>query len=104
MVVTKEWNAASPQILTAAASNEVLTLVEFEFTKTGPSGQQTVFESVTLTNATISAAKQYMGFPDAGEPPNPHELEDVSFTFQKIEVTNHEGKTTFVDDWGVINR
>jgi type VI secretion system secreted protein Hcp len=99
VVVTKGWDAASPQILTAAATNEVLVLVEFEFTKPTPDGREFVFETVKLTNATISAAKQYIGFPDAGEPPNPRDLEDVSFTFQKIEVTNTEGRTTFVDDW-----
>lgn len=99
IVVTKEWGAASPQILSAASTNEVLPLVEFEFLRSNPQGMESVFETVTLTNATISAFKQYVGFPDAGEPPNPHPLEDVSFTFQKIEVTNSEGKTTAVDDW-----
>ncbi len=100
VVVTKEWDAASPQIFTAAATNEVLPLVEFEFTRVGPDGREFVFESVKLTNATIAAAKQHIGFPDAGEPPNPRPLEDVSFTFQKIELTNNEARTTFVDDWG----
>jgi type VI secretion system secreted protein Hcp len=89
IVVTKEWGAA----------NEALPLVEFEFPKANLRGEETVFESVTLTNATISAVKQYIGFPAAGQPASPHSLEDVSFTFQKIEVTNYEGKTTFVDDW-----
>lgn len=99
IVVTKEWGAASPQILSAVSTNEALPLVEFEFLRSNPQGMESVFETVTLTNATISAFKQYVGFPDAGEPPNPHPLEDVSFTFQKIEVTNSEGKTTAVDDW-----
>jgi len=58
-----------------------------------------VFQTVTLTNATISTFKQYIGFPDAGEQSNPHPLEDVSFTFQKIEVTNNEGRTAASDEW-----
>jgi type VI secretion system secreted protein Hcp len=99
IVITKDWDAASPQIFQAAAVNEVLPQVEFEFLKTTPQGVEAVFETVTLTNATISAVKHYIGFPDAGEPPNPHALEDVSFTFQKIEITNSEGKTTAADDW-----
>jgi type VI secretion system secreted protein Hcp len=99
IVITKEWDAASPQIFQAAATNEVLPQVELEFLRTGPQGIESVFETVTLTNATISAVKQYIGFPDAGEPPNPHPLENVSFTFQKIEITNAEGKTMAVDDW-----
>ncbi len=99
IVVTKEWGAASPQIMSAATSNEVLQQVEFEFVRTNAQGMEYVFQTVTLTNATISAFKEYIGFPDAGEPPNPHPLEDVSFTFQKIEITNNDGKTTAVDDW-----
>jgi type VI secretion system secreted protein Hcp len=99
IVITKDWDAASPQIFQAASTNEVLLQVEFEFLKTTPQGVEAVFETVMLTNATISAVKHYIGFPDAGEPPNPHALEDVSFTFQKIEITNSEGKTTAADDW-----
>jgi type VI secretion system secreted protein Hcp len=99
IVITKEWDAASPQMFQAASTNEVLPQVELEFSKTGPTGVESVVQTVTLTNATISAMKQYIGFPDAGEPPSPHALEDVSFTFQKIEITNAEGKTTAVDDW-----
>jgi type VI secretion system secreted protein Hcp len=99
IVITKEWDAASPQIFQAASTNEVLAQVELEFLRPSPTGVDTVFQTITLTNATISAVKQYMGFPDAGEPPNPHPQEDVSFTFQKIEITNAEGRTMAVDDW-----
>ena len=99
IVVTKDWGAASPQIMSAAATNELLPSVEFEFLRTNAQGMEYVFQTVTLTHPTISAFKEYIGFPDAGEPPNPHPLEDVSFTFQKIEVTNNDGKTTAMDDW-----
>lgn len=101
VVVTKEWNPASPQILQAAATNEMLPQVQVEFSRSGATGADAVFEIVTLTNATISAMKQYIGFPDAGEPPNPHPLEDVSFTFQRIEIKNLEGNTTAIDELGI---
>ena len=101
VVITKEWDAASPLIMNAAGTNEVLTLVEFEFLKTNAQGAQFAFETIRLTNATISGVKRYIGFPDSGEPPNPHSLEDISFTFQKIEVVSTEGRTTFSDDWNV---
>jgi type VI secretion system secreted protein Hcp len=99
IVATKEWGAASPQIFQAIATNESLPLVEFEFLRTDPRGLETVIETVTLTNATVSGFKQYIGFPDPGEQPSNRQLEDVSFTFQKIEVTSTEGKTTAMDDW-----
>jgi type VI secretion system secreted protein Hcp len=98
---TKEWDASSPQIFEAVSSNEVLSLVEFDFVRAGAGGQDEVYETIKLTNATISAVKRYMGFPDAGEPPDPRQLEDVSLTFSKIEISNNDGKTVFMDDWNV---
>ena len=102
IVITKDWDAASPQIFQAAATNEVLPLVELEFWRASPQGAETVLERVTLTNATISSVKQYIGFPSAGEPPNSHPQEDVALTFQKIEMTNPDGKTGASDDWSAV--
>lgn len=31
--------------------------------------------------------------------PDTHELEEVSFTFERIEITNQAGKTMAMDDW-----
>ncbi len=96
---TKQWDSSSPQIHQAAATNEVLPLVEFAFVAVNPQGEEYVYHTVKLTNATISHVKEYMGFPDSGEPPDSRQLEDVSFTFQKIEISNNDGKTTSIDDW-----
>jgi type VI secretion system secreted protein Hcp len=96
---TKVFDASSPQIIQAASSNEILSLVEFDFVHPSPDGKDSVYQTIKLTNATISSVKEYMGFPDAGEQPDPRQLEDVAFTFQKIEISNVEGKTTAIDDW-----
>lgn len=96
---TKVLDASSPQIIQAATSNEVLSLVEFDFVHAGADGKESIYQTIKLTNATISAVKEYMGFPNAGEQSDPRQLEDVSFTFQKIEISNNEGKTTVMDDW-----
>ena len=96
---TKMLDASSPQIIQAATSNEVLSLVEFDFVHASPEGKEMIYQTIKLTNATISSVKEYMGFPNAGEQSDPRQLEDVSFTFQKIEISNTEGKTTVMDDW-----
>jgi type VI secretion system secreted protein Hcp len=96
---TKEWDASSPQIFEAASTNEVLALVEFDFVHADQTGKETVYQTIKLTNATISSVKDYMGFPDAGGKSDPRQLEDVSFTFQKIDISNNDGKTTAMDDW-----
>ncbi len=44
---TKEWGPASPQVLAALATNEVLTEVDFDFVRTDASGKEYVSETVT---------------------------------------------------------
>jgi type VI secretion system secreted protein Hcp len=99
VMFTKEWGAASPQILSAMASNEVLQSVEFEFVRSNPLGQESIFETVKLTQASITGVRRYLGVPGDGDPVDPRPLEDISLTFRKIEVTNTEGRMTFTDDW-----
>jgi len=99
IVFTKEWDASSPQIFEAAATNELLSLVEFDFVRSTPDGRESVYETIKLTDATISSVKHYIGFPDAGEPPDSRALEDVGITFRKIEISNNDAKTTAMDDW-----
>jgi type VI secretion system secreted protein Hcp len=110
--ITKEWGEASPQGLAACATNEVLSMVTLEFSRIDQDGKEYTYQTVKLTNATISGV-----FRSKGEPPevadvpssdlhpehsgsqDTHELEEWDFVFQKIEVTDNDGGTTFVDDW-----
>ena len=55
---------------------------------------------IKLTNATVSELRSYLDLTDTtGDRFDAHELEDVSFTFQKIEIENKEAKTAAADDW-----
>ena len=99
VVFTKVWDASSPQLFEAATTNELFPLVEFDFVRTGPDGREFVYETIKLTDATVSSIKRYIGFPNAGEPADQRHLEDISLTFQKIEVSNNEAKTIAIDDW-----
>jgi type VI secretion system secreted protein Hcp len=100
ITITKEWDASSPQIFQALVTNEILKGVLFEFMKTDASGQEYVYHTIKLTNATVSQIKSYLDLTDtSGDPYDAHELEDVSFTFQKVEIENKDGKTMAVDDW-----
>lgn len=106
--LVKEWGAASPQGLNAVATNEILPTVNFEFTQTDQNGAEVVYQTVTLTNATISKILRYTGSEGGteGSSSSKHtsavdtmELERWEFTFQKIEVADNNGKTSFMDDW-----
>jgi type VI secretion system Hcp family effector len=53
-VVTKEADSASPQLLQAHWTNEVIDSVILQFFRPGTGGKETVAERITLTNAVIS--------------------------------------------------
>ncbi|HYQ43725.1 MAG TPA: type VI secretion system tube protein TssD [Polyangiaceae bacterium] len=103
--ITKEWGAATPQIFQALVSNEVLKDVLFEFVQTTPDGMEQVYYTVKLINATVSAVSYTTGGGESAESAkttathDTHELEKVSFTYQRIEVEHKAGKTSAVDDW-----
>jgi type VI secretion system secreted protein Hcp len=102
LTFTKVWGPSSPQFLQVAATNENLTTVTFEFSRTVQTGEVVVFQVIKLTNASVSSVRRYIGVPNGNEPVDPRELEDISFTFQKIEVTdNASGGTMFMDDWSI---
>jgi len=98
--ITKEWDAASPQLYNALVTNETLKKVLFEFVKPNPTGKEEIYYTITLTNAAVSNIHSYLDLTDtSGDRYDAHELEDVSFVFQKIEIENKEAKTTAADDW-----
>ena len=91
ITITKEVDAASPLLFHSLTTNENLTSVVINFFKTDRSGKESNYYRVTLTNASISDARQYASGSTIDE--------DVSFTFQKIQEDNLVAKTTFQDDW-----
>jgi type VI secretion system secreted protein Hcp len=101
--IIKEWGACSPQLLSALAANEVLESVEFEFEKVGADGTESVYQTVTLTNASLADVRQFT--PDILQQQQltkdieDRELEEVQFTFQKIREENRDAGTVFIDDW-----
>jgi type VI secretion system secreted protein Hcp len=97
--ITKEWGAASPQLLRACATNEVLNMVLLEFFHTTATGEERLHHTIKLTNASISNLKQYVADPVMAAEYDAAELEEISFTYQRITFEDKVGKTTAVDDW-----
>lgn len=96
----KAWGPSTPQFFQALCTNELLTSVLFEFVKTGPNGEEYVYHTVHLTNATVSEVEHYVGDDEPRKPSHDsQELERISLTFQRIEIQNKDGKTMAVDDW-----
>lgn len=99
VTVTKEWGASSPQLFQAVTTNEVLKSVTFEFYRTTPEGKEDQHYSIKLTNATVCNHHKYVDMVKHSEDKDTHELEAVSFTFQKIDVESKWGKSMASDDW-----
>jgi type VI secretion system Hcp family effector len=95
ITVTKEKDESSPLLLKAASTNEVLTKVVFKVFKPGDPSK---YKTITLTNAIISSVSPTKAR-TSGTQVDTHELEEVKFTFQKIEVENIAGSTSASDDW-----
>jgi type VI secretion system secreted protein Hcp len=95
----KEWGASSPQLFQAAVENELLKSILFEFVETTPEGMEKVFHTVKLTNASIASIKQDVQGPPPGVAGETHDLEEISFTFQQIEMESIDGKTAAADKW-----
>lgn len=102
---TKEWGPSTPQIFSALTKNEVLKSVLFEFIQTTAEGAEIVYHTVKLTNATVSKVRYITGKDESASSAkttatyDTHELEEVSLTYQKIEIENKIGKTMADDDW-----
>jgi type VI secretion system secreted protein Hcp len=102
---TKEWGASSPQLFQALVTNEVLKSALFEFVHTTAVGDEEVYHTIKLVNATVSNIRYVTGKGEsAGSAKtvstyDTHELEEVSLTYQRIEMESKKGKTMAFDDW-----
>jgi type VI secretion system secreted protein Hcp len=95
--IIKEWGAATPQLFQALVTNERLPSVTIEFYHADSLGMVSLYHVIRLTNAYITGLRQFKDPADANG--NSPELEEVSFTYQKIEMENKDGKTMASDDW-----
>jgi type VI secretion system secreted protein Hcp len=98
VIMTKQWGAASPQIFQALVTNEVLERVLFEFYRSSRAGAEELFHTILLTGATVAGIEQHVEptfEPDHMRTP---ELEEISFTFGRIQIENRAGGRA-ADDW-----
>jgi type VI secretion system secreted protein Hcp len=97
VTIVKELDRSSPQFFIAAATNETLRSVTCTLYRNTNEGMVRAYYKIALTNATVVEIK------DGGDGVNGaaqgDEHERVSFTYQKIELTDLDSNTTAVDDW-----
>jgi type VI secretion system Hcp family effector len=91
VVIVRNLDESSKFFTAAAASGETLTSVVFQFTR-NVGNRTEVYQTVRLTNAIVSSVKTING--NGGQP-----MEEVSFTFQKIEYENKDGAAAAPTSW-----
>ena len=92
VTITKALGAASPQLMQALVTNETLKSVRFQFVRLANTGKEQVYVTIRLRNARVTQIRYDAGSAQAQAARK--DLEHVSFTYDRIEVTSHTGKTT----------
>jgi type VI secretion system secreted protein Hcp len=97
LVITKEIDSASPKLLQALQTNEALT--ELLVKASDPASKTPSDVTIEATNALVTKI-DHVGT-DAQHPSlaKGKSYEEISFTYQKITVTNVAGKTSVTDNW-----
>lgn len=99
IVILKEIDKSSPRLWTALVTNEVLTTWVLRFWATGPTGVEQEIYTITLTNASIASIREFMDDNLVPADATLPLLEEVTFTYQKIQWTWTDGGITATDDW-----
>lgn len=97
LVVTKSLGTASPQFINALVTNENLPQVVLTFRKRGARGEEQSYYTIRLINANITGYA--IRPPDAAKQGGDTDSEELTFTYQKIEVESLPGHLTAGDDW-----
>ncbi|MCF5709554.1 type VI secretion system tube protein Hcp [Pseudomonas syringae] len=99
LCITKVFDKASPLLLAALTSGERLSEVTIQWYRTSIKGNQELYYTTHLEDATIVEIKDYMH--NCQDPGNSHftHLEDVHFTYRKITWTHEACGTSGSDDW-----
>lgn len=97
ITIVKELDASSPLFFNAAATNETLKSVTCTLYRITNFGQIRPYYKIALTNATVVEIR------DSGDGINGaaqrDERERISFSYQKITMTDIDSNTTANDDW-----
>ncbi len=99
IVIRKRVDQASPLLFQACTTNENISEFTMKFWRPSKTGQEEQFFTIKLTNASVASVKQFTTDNTSDEGINLPYGEEVSFTFQKIEMSEEVAKKMATDDW-----
>ncbi|MDQ6831584.1 MAG: type VI secretion system tube protein Hcp [Gemmatimonadota bacterium] len=91
LIIVKEIDKSSPMLKQSLSTGEVIP--SMTFVATGPNG---VHHEVKLTYVRVASVQRVKRTSPSGDP---HEYEEVSFTYEKIVFDNKVAKTMASEDW-----
>jgi type VI secretion system secreted protein Hcp len=98
VTIVKAIDRATPKLLEALVTNEILSSVRIEFWRPTPETEAPYF-IVALTNALVVESKFSSPDDNGRELDKYEEYEEIQLTYQKIEWTWVQGGVTAQDDW-----
>jgi type VI secretion system secreted protein Hcp len=102
VIISKAWGAASSQLYQALLTNENLALVTIDFVTPDGNGLMVLTHRIRLTNARVVDISQSTESLDPARPiaatAAQIQLEEVSLTFQRIEIEDVMNKTVVTSD------
>lgn len=99
MTITKEFDKSSPLLYNALVTGETLKTCELKWYRTSREGKQEHYFTIKLTDAIVTNITAYM--PNCLDDKNNKltHLEDVSFSYRKIEWKHEKASTVGADDF-----
>jgi type VI secretion system secreted protein Hcp len=98
-VILKEVDKSSPLLWNALVENENLAEWTLDFWEVSTAAPEKQIYSIRLTNASIASMRESMLDNEDAANAKYTLLEEISFTYQRIEWVWTEGKITAQDNW-----
>jgi type VI secretion system secreted protein Hcp len=109
LTLWKELGASTPQIFQALCSNENLSDVKAEFTRTNIQGEEEVYITIELVDAQVTSVNYSTGGAELGGDSNARgndlfEQETIALTYSEVTITHSIASTSATDEWDTTNK
>ena len=99
LTIVKPIDKASPLVMKMLTTNETCDMTLKFFRKNAQTGASEEYYSIKLTNATVCGVRAWKPNTRDVSADRAGDLEEVSFTYQKIEWIYKDGGVTHEDSW-----
>ena len=99
LLITKAKDGSSPLLFQACCSGERFTAWQLQYYRINDKGQEELYFTIKLENAIIVKMREYTPLTFLPDNKPYHDMEDVSFTYEKISWTYETDGIEAEDDW-----